>query len=415
MTPNLICYTRTPDRAKSAADELRRVGCKDINFVWNFPNPFDAILLNSMPHTRLFDDNMGFFNCSVSHYRAIKTAYELGEDYVFVCEDDVRFMLSIDSIDEIIASAPEFDVLLLDAIPPNKTTDMGIKQICDGWSTFKSMRSGACYVLSRKGMGRIVWLYESPADPSVPKRKARICDQWFEQKRLPGLSLVMATPNIAVQQTTPGDHNSGNSWRLRGYETLGIDLSKYSNYMITQRGNKAMRNGISDVAGYVFDIIGHPFIMMEVGVYRGESTELFMKSGKVKKMHCVDPWESGYDSSDAASNSDMSAVEAEFDKIAERWPMCIVKHKGTIDDFGQDMKQFEFIYIDACHQYESVKHDIQWAMSLSPIVIGGHDYGCADHPGVQKAVDELLGKPDAVFSDGSWIKTLFTPTEKLVV
>ena len=92
------------------------------------------------------------------------------------------------------------------------------------------MRSAACYALSRKAMERIVWLYESAVDPKVPKRCARICDQWFEKSRLPGLDLFMATPNLAVQQTAPDRRNSGNKWRLRGYETLGVDLGLYAEY-----------------------------------------------------------------------------------------------------------------------------------------------------------------------------------------
>ena len=414
MTANLICFTGTPQRAKQAVDELKRVGCDHVNLVWNFPNPFDRVLLNAMPHTHLFDGNIGFFNCSVSHYRAIKTAYELGEDSVFICEDDVRFRNDIRDIDAVIRSAPDFDVLLLDAIPPSRNSNMGIEKICGGWSKFSSMRSGACYVLSRRGMERIIWLYESAVNPKIVKRKARICDQWFEKKRLPGLSLVMATPNVAVQQTTPGCHNSGNSWRLNGYELLGVDLSKYSNYMVIQRGDKGMKNGLLDLADYVSDKMHGMFTMAEVGVYRGESTELFLKSGHIRKIFCIDPWKSGYDECDIASSSDMSAVESEFDNVAKRWPTTVVKHKGTLDDFKPDC-HVEFVYIDACHQYESVVHDIRMALSLTPMLIGGHDYGCPDHPGVKKAVDEILGQPDATFSDGSWVKSLFEVSGRLVI
>lgn len=405
MTTNLICFTRTSDRAKSAIDELRRVGCKNVNLIWNFPNPFDKVLLDSMPHTHLFDNNIGFFNCSVSHYRAIKIAYELGENSVFICEDDVRFRKDIHNVIDVIESAPHFDVLLLDAIPP-KNGLVGIKKIDDRWSRFSSMRSGACYVLSRKGMERIIWLYESAVDPRVPKRKARICDQWFDKSMLSKLSLVMATPNVAVQQTIPGDHNTGNSWRLDGYRRLGIDLSNYSNFMITQRGDESMRRGILDVAEYVFRHIGREFTLAEVGVYRGESTELFLRSGYVDTVYCIDPWRSGYDNCDEASNSDMSAVESEFDNVVRRWEGRIKKHKGTVDDFNAKSCNIDFVYIDACHQYESVKHDIEWALSLDPFSIGGHDYVFEDRSGVKKAVDEMFGSPDSVFSDGSWVKML---------
>ena len=38
-------------------------------------------------------------------------------------------------------------------------------------------------------------------------------------------------------------------------------------------------------------------------------------------------------------------------------------------------------------------------------VIGGHDY-VEPWTGVIQAVDEIIGKPDMVYIDGSWIKYL---------
>ena len=60
--------------------------------------------------------------------------------------------------------------------------------------------------------------------------------------------------------------------------------------------------------------------------------------------------------------------------------------------------QFDFVYLDADHQYEAVKADIHaW---LPKIREGGrllgHDYG-GGHRGVKKAVDELFG--DDVHND----------------
>lgn len=229
MIANLVCFTRTPDRAASAEMELRRVGL-EVRKWWSFPNPFDKPLLSLMPHTRQMDNNIGFFNASCTHYRIIKTSLELGKDRILVCEDDVRFRKDIEDATGILDSdiVKNSDVVLLDAIPPKKGIMTPIRKIADGWSEFDSMRSGACYALSRRAMERIVWLYESAIDSRVVGRKARICDQWFERKMLKGLSLVMATPNVAIQQTIPGSHNSGNKWRLVGYETLGIDVNDYA-------------------------------------------------------------------------------------------------------------------------------------------------------------------------------------------
>ena len=64
-----------------------------------------------------------------------------------------------------------------------------------------------------------------------------------------------------------------------------------------------------------------------------------------------------------------------------------------------------------------IKKDIlHWKPQLNAVksVICGHDYYTDEeflkiHPhiaGVKKAVDELLGKPDKNYSDGSWVKWL---------
>lgn len=66
------------------------------------------------------------------------------------------------------------------------------------------------------------------------------------------------------------------------------------------------------------------------------------------------------------------------------------------------------LYIDACHQYEAVKSDLIAAMSLHPKYLSGHDY-VKEWGGVVKAVDEVLGKPDYVYADGSWLKKICEP------
>ncbi len=59
------------------------------------------------------------------------------------------------------------------------------------------------------------------------------------------------------------------------------------------------------------------------------------------------------------------------------------------------------VFIDAGHGYESVRRDIDWAVSSGCPVISGHDYTDM-HPGVVKAVDETFG--DKISLYGSvWI------------
>jgi hypothetical protein len=74
---------------------------------------------------------------------------------------------------------------------------------------------------------------------------------------------------------------------------------------------------------------------------------------------------------------------------------------------AKHLNVFDFVYIDGMHTYDQVKKDIK---NYLPFLreggfIGGHDY--ADNKEqVVKAVNEVIGQPDAVFQDTSWIKQI---------
>lgn len=152
--------------------------------------------------------------------------------------------------------------------------------------------------------------------------------------------------------------------------------------------------------------------MVEIGSYKGESAEIFLKTGKVAKIYCIDPWQMFYDPDDGAAFTDMVKVEAEFDRRHSADPR-VTKVRGTVDTFVKEygsvagvFDKIDLVYIDGLHTYEGVHHDIEMAMAnFKPrIAIAGHDYYQGNWPGIVKAIDELLGAPDATFADGSWMK-----------
>jgi len=66
---------------------------------------------------------------------------------------------------------------------------------------------------------------------------------------------------------------------------------------------------------------------------------------------------------------------------------------------------FDVVYIDGMHQYAQVKKDI---LNYRVVVnrggfVTGHDYGGGWVGYVDKAVDDIYGKPDVVFNDTSWL------------
>jgi predicted O-methyltransferase YrrM len=152
--------------------------------------------------------------------------------------------------------------------------------------------------------------------------------------------------------------------------------------------------------------------MIEIGSFVGESTVLFAQSfGSVT---AIDPFLADYDHADPTSKlfEFKNVYETYLDRTS---PYKNIKTiKSTSNEAYEILKfnEFDFIYLDGLHTYDGVKRDI---INYLPLVkkggiIGGHDYTddtVHKHlEGVKRAVDEMLGTPDKVFKDNSWIKFL---------
>lgn len=146
--------------------------------------------------------------------------------------------------------------------------------------------------------------------------------------------------------------------------------------------------------------------LVEVGSYLGESAELFLQSGRVAHVVCVDPW----------CNA-MAPAEREFDQMAARWPGRVTKLKlSSLDAAGSMPAQsFDACYIDANHNYPKISQDLAaWRCKVrAGGWLAGHDYSHA-FPGVVQAVGEQLGYPERVFSDSSWLVQAPAQTYQIV-
>jgi len=169
-----------------------------------------------------------------------------------------------------------------------------------------------------------------------------------------------------------------------------------------------MRSG-SNTQGLLdlIDQLPSDITMAEIGCYTGESTELFLKSKKVKILYAIDIWEDSLNLfNNKWSDHSFSEVEEAFDKRLKDFKN-VAKLKMTMKEAKESLPLLDFVYIDGNHHYEFVKEDIKNSLSkLKPNgIISGHDYHQSS-PGAIKAVDEMLGKPDWVFSDASWFVKL---------
>lgn len=129
---------------------------------------------------------------------------------------------------------------------------------------------------------------------------------------------------------------------------------------------------------------------IEVGVRDGLYSKFILENSSVTKLFLVDPWE----------------VNKELAKPEEALKNCLENLKGQEDRyklikayspivarlFKNDT--YDFIYIDALHDYKSVSEDIKaWYPKVkSGGILAGHDYDEEEWPDVFRAVNEFVKK-----------------------
>jgi Methyltransferase domain len=143
---------------------------------------------------------------------------------------------------------------------------------------------------------------------------------------------------------------------------------------------------------------------VEVGVKRGRFSETILRGWRGRKLISVDAWlEAPADEYMDVGNAPQEEHEqfyretierlARFGDRSEVWRTTSVEAAARMERGSLD-----FVYIDARHDYDSVKEDLDaWFDKLRPGgVIAGHDYVDGDFGlgvfGVKSAVDEFFGE-----------------------
>jgi predicted O-methyltransferase YrrM len=158
--------------------------------------------------------------------------------------------------------------------------------------------------------------------------------------------------------------------------------------------------------------------IVEIGCYMGESAEIFLESGNVDKIYCVDPWENNYDSSDESSHkAPMEFVEKSFDDRVSRFGDKVVKLKMTAERAFELIadESVDLVYLDGEHTYEAnerylnlynpkLKHDGYMC---------GHDWGFGEPGGTGHSQTEAIrrffkSEPIDIFQDNSWVYDKFS-------
>jgi len=131
----------------------------------------------------------------------------------------------------------------------------------------------------------------------------------------------------------------------------------------------------------------------EIGVAYGSMACSLLKQIPTLNMLCVDPYRP-YDPMDGMTLDNERHEELYVftrDRLESEYPARAVLARMTSEEACAMAKDesLDFVFIDACHQYDAVKKDISiWQHKVKKGgVISGHDYATA-WVGVTKAVNE---------------------------
>lgn len=187
-------------------------------------------------------------------------------------------------------------------------------------------------------------------------------------------------------------------------------MAKINN--IPERTQKYIR-GLNEFVNYIDRITPvKDLTILEVGAWTGAGSEVFAK--RFKEVHCIDIWCEDKNCG-ITVRYNIKKVEELFNQRKNKYKN-IYKYKMSWEKFAELQKvgktkapkMFDVVYVDMNKIFE---HNLNCLRTFYPITkkfIGGHDY---EHrfPGVVKAINKFIGKPQFVFPDTSWIAPIPNP------
>lgn len=134
--------------------------------------------------------------------------------------------------------------------------------------------------------------------------------------------------------------------------------------------------------------------IVEVGSWKGKSAAFMaveiINSGKNILFDCVDTWKGSIEHTNDAFVKSGSLFDLFLSNIEPiKHIIKPIRMKSVDASYLYDDKSLEFVFLDASHEYEHIKQDIEHWLPKVKIggILAGHDYD--NHwPGVKKAVNE---------------------------
>lgn len=154
--------------------------------------------------------------------------------------------------------------------------------------------------------------------------------------------------------------------------------------------------------------------IVEVGVFRGATSQFFRLLFPEATLYLVDPWQlsEGYLENEAGPIArKQAAFEKAYQEVLSRFssdPKTHVVRKTSVEAAKDLPDGLDLVFIDANHSYRFVKQDIAaWLPKMQKRgILSGHDYNINRFPGVIQAVDESLGENILIGPGRTWVRKI---------
>jgi len=129
-------------------------------------------------------------------------------------------------------------------------------------------------------------------------------------------------------------------------------------------------------------------IAVEIGVRNGYFSDSLLKNTKLDVIYAIDPWT--FNEENHAPDTSYYTAKELLGRHKERCQM--IRATGNEASFQFYDDYFDFVYLDALHDFDSVYNDcmIWWPKVKSGGILAGHDYVIKEGFGVIEAVDRFV-------------------------
>lgn len=157
--------------------------------------------------------------------------------------------------------------------------------------------------------------------------------------------------------------------------------------------------------------------IVEIGVFRGASSQLFRSLFPEATLYLVDPWRLSdeYLTKEAGPIARSQDIyERAYQEVVLRFandPKTEIIRQTSIEAAKGLPNNLDLVFIDANHSYPSVKQDIAaWLPKMQKRgILSGHDYDLKGFPGVVRAVDEYFPGQVLIGPGRTWIRPVSQP------